>query len=109
MSARKRCRDSSEQPSTGTRSRKMKRVISSVEKSRDKRLFRCSDHASDALAYVRRLREDEELCDVKMVVGGREFCAHKVVLVSTVPYLRAMFASGKQTSSKSALTQRKYV
>jgi hypothetical protein len=95
MSSRKRSRDSSEQ-STLMGSHKMKRVVSSVERSRDKRLFRCSEHAGDALTYVRRLREERELCDVKMVVGGREFFAHKVVLVSTVPYLRAMFASGKR-------------
>lgn len=81
----------------------MKRVVSSVERSRDKRLFRCSEHAGDALTYVRRLREERELCDVKMVVGGREFFAHKVVLVSTVPYLRAMFASGMKETRQSTI------
>ena len=54
----------------------------------------CSDkHARTTLRSMAGLRRDQELCDVIVMVGEREFLAHKLVLSACSPYFKAMFTN----------------
>ena len=45
----------------------------------------------------------QELCDVTLVVQGRKFPAHRVILAANSPYFRAMFTSGLSESQQSSI------
>ena len=47
-----------------------------------------------AFSKFERLRTKQELCDVVVRLEGREFHAHKVILIACCPYFEAMFLSG---------------
>jgi kelch-like protein 18 len=51
-----------------------------------------------AFSKLDKLRSKHELCDVVLQVGGREFHAHKVILIACCPYFEAMFLSGMSES-----------
>ena len=51
-----------------------------------------------AFAKLERLRAQQELCDVILRLEGREFHAHKVLLIACCPYFQAMFLSGMSES-----------
>ena len=51
-----------------------------------------------AFSKLDKLRTQRQLCDVALRVGGREFQAHKVVLIARCPYFEAMFLSGMSES-----------
>ncbi|XP_072035240.1 kelch-like protein 25 [Amphiura filiformis] len=48
---------------------------------------------------LNNLREQNQLCDVIISVGGKSFHAHKTVLAATGDYFLAMFTSGFRESS----------
>lgn len=52
-------------------------------------------HSKDFLDNLSSLRENEEFCDMVLVVGNTNISTHKVVLASCSPYFKAMF-SGKR-------------
>jgi kelch-like protein 18 len=47
-----------------------------------------------AFYELEKLRAKQELCDVVVRLEGREFHAHKVILIACCPYFEAMFLSG---------------
>lgn len=49
-------------------------------------------------AKLERLRTQHKLCDVIVRLEGREFHAHKVILIACCPYFEAMFLSGMSES-----------
>jgi kelch-like protein 2/3 len=49
---------------------------------------------------MNELRKQGSLCDVTLVAEGRQFPVHKVVLVSSSPYFRAMFNGTMSESSQ---------
>lgn len=50
-------------------------------------------HAQSLLTALENMRRQEELCDVELVVAGREIKAHRVILAAVSPYFNAMFTS----------------
>ena len=63
-----------------------------------------STHGQDMLQAINNLRGEESLSDVTVVVGGKEFLTHKVILCAASEYFKAMFTSGFSESSKSEIT-----
>ncbi|XP_072035238.1 kelch-like protein 38 [Amphiura filiformis] len=53
----------------------------------------------ELLKGLNNLREQNQLCDVIISVGGKSFHAHKTVLAATGDYFLAMFTSGFRESS----------
>ena len=51
-----------------------------------------------AFSKLEKLRAQHELCDVVLRVDGREFHAHKVILIACCRYFEAMFLSGMSES-----------
>ena len=52
------------------------------------------EHFMNAFKALESLYNRGELCDVVLTAEGREFSAHKIVLVTCCPYFSAMFRSG---------------
>ena len=61
-------------------------------------MFRPENCFRTAFAKLEKLRLQRELCDVVLRVEGREFHAHKVLLIACCPYFEAMFLSGMSES-----------
>ncbi|EYC09105.1 hypothetical protein Y032_0062g3359 [Ancylostoma ceylanicum] len=51
-------------------------------------------------ASLRELRADGRFCDVELLVGSHVIKAHRNVLVSSIPYFRAMFTSNMLESKR---------
>lgn len=62
--------------------------------------FKNDAHPKDGFAVMNELRKQESLCDVTLVAEGRQFPVHKIVVVSSSPYFRAMFNGTMAESSK---------
>ncbi|XP_072044625.1 kelch-like protein 25 [Amphiura filiformis] len=56
-------------------------------------------YPEELLKGLNNLREQNQLCDVIVSVGGKSFHAHKTVLAATGDYFLAMFTSGFRESS----------
>ena len=56
------------------------------------------EYSGELLEGLNSLREQNQLCDVIINVGGREFPAHKAVLAAKSSYFTTMFTSGFQES-----------
>lgn len=50
-------------------------------------------HAQSLLTALENMRRRDELCDVELIVAGKEIKAHRVVLAAVSPYFNAMFTS----------------
>ena len=50
-------------------------------------------HAGSVLSRLQELRTRKELCDVTLVVEGREIVVHRAVLAATSRYFNALFTS----------------
>ncbi|XP_072027827.1 kelch-like protein 28 [Amphiura filiformis] len=50
------------------------------------------------------LREENQLCDIIINVGGRAFNAHKAVLAASSSYFKAMFTSGFKESTEKEIS-----
>jgi hypothetical protein len=50
-------------------------------------------HAGSVLSRLQELRDRKELCDVTLVVEGREIVVHRAVLAATSQYFNALFTS----------------
>ncbi|TTB70983.1 Actin-binding protein IPP [Bagarius yarrelli] len=50
-------------------------------------------HAHLLLAQMNKMRLHSELCDVHLLVGGRAFWVHRLVLAASGPYFSALFNS----------------
>ncbi|XP_078621936.1 kelch-like protein 26 [Branchiostoma floridae x Branchiostoma japonicum] len=58
------------------------------------RTFSSSRHSGEVLRYLNTLRTDALLCDITLIVDGKEIPAHKNILASCSDYFRAMFTRG---------------
>ena len=72
----------------------------------ESRLFKIKDHTSESFAVMNQLRRESQLCDVTFKVGCETFLAHRVVVASVSPYLRAMFTCGMKESSQEEIELR---
>ena len=66
---------------------------STVEPSNGPVHFHCLEQSGNMQQMLEYLRGKSDLCDVTLVVGEREFPAHRVVLAASSPYFRAMFTN----------------
>ena len=58
-------------------------------------------YSETLLQGISNLKDQNELCDVTIKIGGRVFHAHKAILAATSDYFRAMFTSGfKETNER---------
>ena len=58
------------------------------------------EYSGELLQGLNSLREQNQLCDVIIKVGGREFPAHKAILAAKSSYFTTMFTSGFKESSQ---------
>ena len=49
------------------------------------------EHMKSTFVNMQELRHDRCMCDIKLKVGSKEIYAHKLILISTIPYFRSMF------------------
>lgn len=67
-------------------------------------LYKPEGHFADAFMKLAKLKAKNELCDIVIKIQGREFCGHKLVLISSCPYFEAMFLSGMVESRQQEVT-----
>ena len=112
---RKRNRSSEEQTSPrNTRHKKVFLDMASNSSARqeetsnvsDSRLFQMKDHCNDSFLTMEQLRKEGQLCDITFRIGDQRFPAHRIVLASVSPYLRAMFTCGMRESSQGEIELR---
>lgn len=72
----------------------------------DSKLFKIKEHCSESFQVMNQLRKEGQLCDVTFRIGGDTFTAHRVVVASVSPYLRAMFTCGMKESSQDEIELR---
>lgn len=71
-----------------------------------RRLFQMREHCSSSFIVMNQLRKEQQLLDVRFRIGDHTFTAHRVVLASCSPYLRAMFTCGMKESSQEEIVLR---
>ena len=76
--------------------------------AKESQVFIARDHTSEAFEEMRRMREEGRLCDITLVVQGKEIRAHRLVLAASSHYFRSMFA-GDMLESRSELVELKDV
>lgn len=57
-------------------------------------------HARLILAQMNKMRLRTDFCDVVLLVGGRVFKVHRLVLAASSPYFSALFAGGMSEVDK---------
>eukprot|EP00112_Aurelia_sp_Birch-Aquarium-sp1_P021520 Seg582.6 transcript_id=Seg582.6/GoldUCD/mRNA.D3Y31 product="Kelch-like protein 2" protein_id=Seg582.6/GoldUCD/D3Y31 len=62
------------------------------------------EHMKGAFRTMNNLRKDRMMCDIVLTVDDREIFAHKLVLVSSIPYFYAMFTSDLVESKQTNIT-----
>lgn len=67
---------------------------------RSSRIFLMKEHCNNSFSVMNQLRKDEQLLDVRLRINQYVFSAHRVVLASCSPYLKAMFTCGMRESSQ---------
>ncbi|KAI8496174.1 hypothetical protein Bbelb_260150 [Branchiostoma belcheri] len=67
------------------------------------RTFSSSRHSSEVLRYLNTLRTEALLCDITLVVDGKEIPAHKNILASCSDYFRAMFTRGMRECNQDSV------
>uniref|UniRef100_A0A673LJT3 BTB domain-containing protein n=1 Tax=Sinocyclocheilus rhinocerous TaxID=307959 RepID=A0A673LJT3_9TELE len=58
----------------------------------DRGIFSSDRHAGLLLAQMNKMRLQSDFCDVRLLVGGRVFGVHKLVLAASGPYFAALFS-----------------
>lgn len=58
----------------------------------DRGIFSSDRHAGLLLAQMNKMRLLSDFCDVRLLVGGRVFGVHKLVLAASGPYFAALFS-----------------
>ncbi|MBN3272000.1 IPP protein, partial [Polyodon spathula] len=57
-------------------------------------------YARRILAQMNRMRILKDFCDVQLLVGGRQFSVHRLVLAASSPYFTALFTGGMREADK---------
>ncbi|XP_033867879.2 actin-binding protein IPP-like [Acipenser ruthenus] len=57
-------------------------------------------YAQLILAQMNRMRILKDFCDVQLLVGGRQFSVHRLVLAASSPYFSALFTGGMREADK---------
>lgn len=70
------------------------------------RLFQMKEHCSNSFTVMNQLRRENQLLDVRFCINEHCFTAHRVVLASCSPYLRAMFTCGMKESTQEEIELR---
>ena len=65
--------------------------------------FSAADYAQSLLKHLNDQRQQNEFCDIKLIIDGQEFAAHKAILSSASPYFHAMFGGSMVESSQSTV------
>ncbi|XP_036453142.1 actin-binding protein IPP [Colossoma macropomum] len=60
----------------------------------DRTVYTSERHACLLLSHINRLRLRSDFCDVRLLVGGRVFQVHRLVLAASGPYFSALFSGG---------------
>ena len=63
-------------------------------------VFSPEDCFKMTFSNLEKLKAQRKLCDVVLRVEGKEFHAHKLLLIASCPYFEAMFLSGMSESRK---------
>ena len=66
-------------------------------------MYKYEGHSGEVLSQLAKLRARGELCDIVIRIQGREFQAHKLILISCSLYFRAMFLSGMAESRQQSV------
>lgn len=69
----------------------------------DCKLFRMKDHFPDSFLVMNQLRKEGSLSDITFRVGPDSYPAHRLVMASFSPYLRAMLTCGMRESSQDVI------
>ena len=72
----------------------------------DSRLFQMKEHCNQSFVVMNQLRKEGQLCDISFRVGNESLSAHRIVVASVSPYLRAMFTCGMKESSQEEIELR---
>ena len=64
------------------------------------------EHCSGSFAVMNQLRREGHLLDVRFRIGDSVFSAHRIVLASCSPYLRAMFTCGMKETNQEEIQLR---
>ena len=70
------------------------------------RIFQMREHCSGSFAVMNQLRREGHLLDVRFRIGDSVFSAHRIVLASCSPYLRAMFTCGMKETNQEEIQLR---
>eukprot|EP00794_Sanderia_malayensis_P007959 gene7959-8817_t len=62
------------------------------------------EHMKGAFRTMNNLRKDKIMCDIILAVEDREIYAHKLVLVSSIPYFYSMFTNDLVESRQTRIT-----
>lgn len=62
--------------------------------------YRQPQHAVNLVKSLSKSRKEGTLCDVILVVGGKEYAAHKMILASSSDYFRVMFTGHMEEAGK---------
>lgn len=62
-------------------------------------------HAGSLLSRLQELRDNKELCDVTLLVDGREILVHRAVLAATSRYFNALFTSPMSEKNKKIVSK----
>ena len=69
----------------------------------DGTVFKAESHVQNCFLVMDELRRENQLCDIVLRVKGQSFNAHRVVVASCSPYLRAMFTCGMKESNQAEI------
>ena len=66
--------------------------------------FSTADYAQSLLKHLNDQRQQNEFCDIKLIIDGQEFAAHKAILSSASPYFHAMFTHDMVESKQNEIS-----
>ncbi|CAH8665312.1 unnamed protein product [Schistosoma margrebowiei] len=75
-----------------------------VQQSNDRLAYTAERHPISSFEAMNRFRKNKELCDVVLLVDGREIYTHRVVLAACSAYFRAMFTGELAESRQTEVT-----
>ncbi|CAL8077550.1 unnamed protein product [Calicophoron daubneyi] len=77
---------------------------STTSQQTNRLIYTSEQHSKRSLESMNCLRKNRELCDVVLLVDGREIFTHRVVLAACSAYFRAMFTGELAESRQTEIT-----